>query len=136
MSNSATVKKIRHLFDHKSDKAAETTESTATDSTVALKNGPGAAAILASGIGTALFGLMVFLAETFPAVKEVFKLSDAVSGKTTFGIALWLASWGILHYLWRNKDVPFGKAMIATTVAIVIGLALTFPPVFLLFAAE
>jgi hypothetical protein len=104
-----------------------------------LPNGPAAAAILASGIGSALYGVIVLLAESVPAVHDFTNLNSDVgplSGKTTFGVLAWLIVWGALHALWRRKNVGFARVFTATLVLIGLALALTFPPVFLAFAID
>lgn len=104
-----------------------------------LPNGPAAAAILAGGIGTAWYGLMVVLAEGVKAIGNLlnfYKPSGPLSGKTTIGVLGFLLSWVILNNLWKGKDVKVEKVWTISLALIVIGLVLTFPPVFLFFAGE
>ena len=104
-----------------------------------LPNGPAAAAILASGIGSALYGLFVLLAESNATAHDLMNLNNDVgplSGKTTFGVVAWLLVWGVLHALWRAKNVGFARVFTITLVLIGLALVLTFPPVFLAFAID
>jgi len=106
---------------------------------LASPNGVAAAAILAAGLGSALYGLIVLLAESNEAFKDLMNLNTAVgplSGKSTFGVLAWLVVWGVLHMRWRNKNVDFGRVWTATLVLIGISLVCTFPLFFMLFSAE
>ena len=104
-----------------------------------IPNGPAAAAILAAGIGSALYGLIVLLAESSEAFRQLMVLNSSVgplSGKSTFGVLAWLAAWAGLHFAWRDRDVNFGRAWAVTLALVGIALVLTFPLFFGLFAAE
>lgn len=104
-----------------------------------LPNGPAAAAILAGGIGTAWYGLLVILAESVKNIGNLlnfYKPSGPLSGKTTVGVLGFLLIWAVLHNLWKRKDVEIEKVWTVSLALIVIGLVLTFPPVFLFFAGE
>lgn len=103
-----------------------------------MKNGLAAAALLAGGIGAFTLGVMTILAEVSAAFKTAItfvKPVGALSGKTTIGVIVWLVSWVVLGFLWKDKDVAFGKIVIAAFVFLALGLLFTFPPFFLLFAA-
>lgn len=104
-----------------------------------LPNGPAAAAILAGGIGSAWYGLMVCLSEWFPSVAKAFTLNKGVgplSGKTTFGMLGFLAAWAILASMWKGKDVEIDKVWKAAIVLVILGFVFTFPTFFLMFAPE
>lgn len=106
---------------------------------VRYPNGIGAAAILAAGLGSAFYGLIVVLAESNEAFRNLMILNTAVgplSGKSSFGMLAWLLVWGVLHMQWRDKNVNFGRVWMATLVLIGISLLFTFPLFFTLFAAE
>lgn len=103
-----------------------------------MKNGKAAAALLAGGIGAFGVGLMTVLVEASAAIKTAItfvKPVGALSGKTTIGVLIWLVAWAILGYIWKDKEVAFGKVAISAFVFLGLGLLLTFPPVFLLFGA-
>ena len=95
-----------------------------------LTNGPAAAAILASGIGCLALGLLTTLAQTFAPAKEALNFynpTGPMSGKTILATAVWLVAWAVLHFLWRSKQVDFGKIFIVTLVLIALGFLGTFP---------
>jgi hypothetical protein len=104
-----------------------------------LPNGPAAAAVLAAGIGSALYGLIVLLAEANVTVHDYMIINQDVgplSGKTTFGMIAWLLVWVVLHLLWRNRNVAFARIFTITLVLLGVALLLTFPPFFLMFAVD
>lgn len=101
------------------------------------KDGTALAAIIAAGIGCFLIGLATVLAEVSEGIKEGLKWYDPVgplSGKTGIGVIVWLASWLVLHQLWRNREIPFGKIWILALLLIFLGGLGTFPPIFEAFA--
>ena len=101
-----------------------------------LTNGPAAAAILASGIGSLALGFITCLAQALAPINEALSFYDPVgslSGKTTLAVVAWLAAWAILHRLWRREQVDFSKVFVATLILIALGLLGTFPPFFQLF---
>ena len=101
--------------------------------------GVASAAFISSGIGCLAIGLMVTGAEMSPGLKTALTWSNGVgplSGKTGVGVIAWLVSWIILHTMWKDKDMNFGKAFTATLILIALGFLLTFPPFFELFTAE
>ena len=101
-----------------------------------LNNGPAAAAVLASGIGSFALGLFTTLAQALAPVRNALNLSDPVgplSGKTTAAVAIWLVAWVVFHGLWKNQQVNFTNVFIGTLVMIGLGLLGTFPLFFDLF---
>ena len=101
-----------------------------------LTNGPAAAAILASGIGSLALGLFTCLAQALSVLDEALSFYDpagSLSGQTTLAVVAWLAAWAILHLLWKRKQVDFGKVFGVTLILIGLGLLGTFPPFFQLF---
>ncbi|MGK5692871.1 hypothetical protein ACSNOJ_08120 [Streptomyces sp. URMC 128] len=101
--------------------------------------GPVAAAILACGIGSAVFGAAVVASDASPAVKAAFTLHEGVgplSGKTVVGSLAYLASWGILHRILRRRTVRTRTALVATAALVGVGLLLTFPPIFQIWAVH
>jgi hypothetical protein len=102
-----------------------------------LPNGPAAAALVAAGVGCLALGLFVILAEASGVAKAIMTLHagvGALSGKTIFAVGVWLIAWASLYGLWRNKQVNFTRATLATLLLIGLGVLGTFPPVFMLFA--
>ena len=95
-----------------------------------LTNGPAAAAILASGIGSFALGLFTTLAQAITPVRSALNLYDPagpLSGKTTVAVVVWLVAWVVFHQLWKNHQVNFTAVYIATLVMIALGLLGTFP---------
>ena len=95
-------------------------------------NGGAWAAVLGSGIGCATIGLLTDFAEaskSFSARLSLVKPVGDLSGKTTFGVAVWLIAWALLHWRWRKRDVAAPGRVAALTVALVlIALIAVFPP--------
>ena len=95
-----------------------------------LTNGPAAAAILASGVGSLALGLFTTLAQAITPVGSALNLYDPVgplSGKTTGAEVLWLVAWGFFHVLWKDQQVDFAKVFFVALIMIALGLLGTFP---------
>jgi hypothetical protein len=106
-------------------------------------NGPVAAAFVAAGVGALVLGLMVTLAEmsadfrTFLDFSRNYGLGNGVgplSGKVAIAVVAYVVSWIVLHILWRQRELPFRTWFVTALVLVAIGFALTFPPIFMLFA--
>jgi hypothetical protein len=96
-----------------------------------IPNGPGAAAILAAGIGCAVLGIVTLASELSDAVGKSLNFYGPVgplSGKTTVTVIVWLVAWFVLSRLWRNKTVAMGGVNAAALILLGIGFLLTFPP--------
>ena len=105
---------------------------------VDVANGPAAATFYAGGIGAALLGLFVVLAEMIPAFKTIMTLNKAVgplSGKTVFPTLAFFLVWGGLSYALRGRNVNLKVAIIIAFVGLAIGLLGTFPPVIEFFVS-
>jgi len=103
-----------------------------TDATV-LATGVAGAAMLAGGIGALFIGIMTTAAEVSDALANSLKWVGPVgplSGKTGVAVIVWLLSWVGLNAALKHKDVDLGKVFVATLILIVVGILLTFPPVF------
>jgi hypothetical protein len=99
--------------------------------------GPLVAAILAGGIGCLALGAFTTLAEAGSSVADKLAWSDKVgplSGKTTLAVIVWLLSWAILHAVYRNREAETKQALTIALVLIGLGVLLTFPTFFQLFA--
>jgi hypothetical protein len=104
-----------------------------------LPNGLAAAALLAGGIGSFAVGLMTTLSEAVASLGPVLTFVKPVgplSGKTTVAVIIWLIAWVALGWIWKDKDVDFGKVSLWAFILLGLGLLGTFPPFFELFAAE
>jgi hypothetical protein len=102
---------------------------------VHVATGEAAAALLASGIGCFVIGLLTTLA----AVPALVSLKNALNwynpvgplaGKTGVGIIAFVLAWAIGHYLLRQKEVSLKLYFTITMVLVGLGFLLTFPPVF------
>jgi hypothetical protein len=101
--------------------------------------GPVAAAILAAGIGCLALGILTTLSEASAGFSDLLNFYSAVgplSGKTIVAVVVWLLSWGILHAMYRTKQIESRKALTASLVLIGLGVVGTFPLFFQLFASE
>jgi hypothetical protein len=110
--------------------------NTVASETPPRTNGSGAAAILSAGIGCFVLAVMAILADKSALTKSglVFlKATGPLSGVTTVAILVWLVTWGILEWTWRQKTVPVGPTNGIALALLVLSLILTFPPVSDLF---
>jgi hypothetical protein len=104
-------------------------------------DGPGAAAILAAGIGLFGLGLFTVLAEASEGIKEFFEGFEMdrgvgpLAGKTTLAVVAWLVAWVVLALAWRGKDVSLRIWFWVGLLLGVLGALGTFPPIFLSFEA-
>ena len=101
--------------------------------------GPVAAAVLATGIGAFVLGLLTTLSEASTGVHDFLEFDEGVgplSGKTIIAVIAYFASWAILHGLWRRQNPALRPILIATAVLIVLGILGTFPTFFQAFASE
>jgi len=102
-------------------------------------NGPAMAAILAAALGVFALGLLTTLTEAAVGLHDWLIFQNRVgplSGKTTMTGVAWLASWAVLHVVWRGRDVPFAAVLGVAGLLLVIGNLLMFPPIFERFAVE
>lgn len=98
-----------------------------------LTESAAAAAVMAAGIGVFVTGLLTTLAEASTALRAALVWSNPVgplSGKSGFGVLAWVIAWALFHFIWRDKEVNFGRIYIISLVLIGLGWILTFPPVF------
>lgn len=95
------------------------------------------AAMIASGIGSLVLGIMIVLAEVSVDIKENLIWRDGVgplSGKTGIAVIAFVVSWVLLHYIFQYKAISLTASFIVTAVLLVLGLLLTFPPIFISLA--
>ena len=72
-----------------------------------VTNGPGAAAILAAGIGSAALGILALANDAFPAVNKAlifYGPSGGLSGVSTMAVIIWLIAWFVLARRWGCKE--------------------------------
>jgi hypothetical protein len=114
-------------------------------------NGPVVAAFLAAGVASFMMGIGVVLNEASEGIKNAIGVDfsaflafdknyglgsgvGALSGKVSLAVIAFVVSWIVFHLWLRGKDVNFRTYFVASLVLVGLGFALTFPPVFLLFA--
>jgi hypothetical protein len=106
--------------------------STSQTSGDAVPNGPGAAAILAAGIGSAALGVFALTNDAFPAINHFFTFytpTGGLSGVSTTATVVWLVAWFVLARRWSGQTVAMAKVNLAAFVLLAVGVLLTFPPV-------
>lgn len=94
-------------------------------------NGPGAAAILAAGVGSLALGVFAFAGDAAPPLKALLTLwppSGPLSGVSTAAVLVWLGAWLALDRLWRRREVDLARVNTAAFLMLGGGLLLTFPP--------
>lgn len=108
-------------------------------------NGPVAAVFLAAGIAPFTLGLLIVLNEAKIIASTTLDFSKnygigsgvgPLSGKTVIATIVFIVSWAILGWLWRGREVNFGRVFAASLVLLGLGFAMTFPPIFDLFLAK
>jgi len=110
--------------------------SAASPNAPALTNGSGAAAILAAGNGSFALAVLACAGDKLAVVKNsliFYKPTGPPSGVTTSAFLIWLVSWVILEWRWRNKTVRAGRIAAIALALLGLSLLLTFPPVVDLF---
>ena len=98
-----------------------------------ITTAPAAAAMISGAIGVFTIGLMTtgaVISEGLKAALNWWNPAGPLSGKTGVGILVWLVSWFLLNTLWKGKEYDLTKAFNITLILIILGLVLTFPPVF------
>ena len=99
-------------------------------------DGPGAAAMLATGIGIFVLGFLTTVAvistglNDFLAKWEWGQGVGPLAGKTTIASLAFFASWGGLHVAWRDKDVDIKKIFMIGLILGLLGAIGTFPTFF------
>src|SRR5512134_1450965 len=81
--------------------------------------GVASAAFVSSGIGCLVVGLMVTGAEMSEGLKNALNWwnpAGPLTGKTGVGVIAWLVTWVILHTMWKDKDMDFGKVFTVTLI--------------------
>jgi hypothetical protein len=96
-----------------------------------LPSGPGAAAILAAGLGSFALGVFALAGDAWPRVKAAFnwwKPTGPLSGVTAATCLVWLVAWFVLARLWRGRNVNLAAVNVAAFALLAGGFLLTFPP--------
>lgn len=96
-----------------------------------LPNGPGAAAVVAAGLGAVVLGVLAIVADHSAGVKRemiFYRPSGPLSGVSSLAVVVWLLSWIGLDVAWRRRQMP-GWVVMAGLGLIAVGFVLMFPPV-------
>jgi hypothetical protein len=106
------------------------------------RDGPGAAAMMAAGIGIFVTGLFTVLSEASVPIHDWLESLEfgrgvgPLAGKTILGTAGFFASWLVLGIAWRTKELDIRWWFWIALALGVVGAVLMFPPVFQAFATE
>lgn len=99
-------------------------------------SGPAAAALLASGIGALVLGILTTWAEASTSLADWLKWSDRVgplTGKVILASIAFFVSWAVLGFIWKDKNPELRPTVIATVVLLAVGFLMTFPTFFQAF---
>jgi hypothetical protein len=97
-----------------------------------VKNGSGAAAILAAGIGSFALAFLSIAGDKSAQIKNslvFYRPTGALSGVTTSAILIWLFTWGVLEWRWRSRTVAAGRICATALILLTLSLLSTFPPI-------
>jgi hypothetical protein len=109
-------------------------------STAELKpSGPAAAAFLSGSIGLLAMAISHWMGEASTPIKDALQALGKLwipgaqgigpySGKETIGLVFWLASWAILHYALRRKQVNLNMYGVAFLLIIGVATTILWPP--------
>ncbi len=105
-------------------------------------DGPGAAVMMAAGIGIFLLGLFTLLSEASVSIHDWLESLEfgrgvgPLAGKTILGTVGFFASWIVLGIAWRTKELDLRRWFWIALALGVVGAVMMFPPVFQAFATE
>ena len=101
--------------------------------------GPAAAALLATGVGSLVLAILVVIAEANESFAMSLAYSDRVgplSGKTIWAVVAYFGSWVILAVALRGRRMNLGVVAIVAGVLLALALVGTFSPFFELFKPD
>jgi hypothetical protein len=113
-----------------------TPDKLALPDTPARTNGSGAAAILSAGIGSFALAVLAVAGDKSALVKSslvFYQPTGPLSGVTTTAIVIWLFTWGMLEWRWRERTVALERIGMVAFVLLGLSFLLTFPPMVDLF---
>jgi hypothetical protein len=105
-------------------------------------DGPGAAAMMAAGIGIFVLGLFTLVSEASVSIHDWLESLEfgrgvgPLAGKTILATAGFFASWIVLGIAWRTKELDLRRWFWIALALGVVGAVMMFPPVFQAFATE
>lgn len=80
---------------------------------------------------------MTTLAAASDGIADFLRFSEDVgplSGKTIFAGVAFFAAWAVLGFMWREREIEWRPALVATIVLAALGFLGTFPTFFEAFA--
>lgn len=102
-------------------------------------DGPGAAAIVAAGVGIFVLGLLTLLSELSEPIHDFLGSMDLgqgvgpLAGKTTLASLTFFIVWATIALVWRKRDPDIRRLFWIGLGFGVVGALLTFPPIFTAF---
>jgi hypothetical protein len=97
-----------------------------------MTNGSGAAAILSAGVGAFALAVLAIAGDKSAQIARsliFYKPTGPLSGVTTIAILIWLFTWSVLEWRWRNKTVAIGRISAEALILLALSFLLTFPPI-------
>jgi hypothetical protein len=92
-------------------------------------NGTALAAFLAAAVGAFAMGVFVLLNEAgIFAAPTLYGPAGGVSGRTTLATLAWLIAWGLMHRLWKARELAPAPIYAVTLLLVALGVLATFPP--------
>ena len=101
--------------------------------------GPVAAALLATGVGSLVLAILVVIAEAKESFAMSLAYSDRVgplSGKTIWAVVAYAGSWAMLALVLRGRRMSLRAVTVVAAVLLALALIGTFSPFFELFKSE
>jgi len=105
--------------------------------TSAPKSGSGAAALLAAAAVCFALAVLAILGDKSDSIRSsliFYEPTGPLSGVTTCAILVWLVTWIVLEWRWREKTIAVGRIVAIAFALLALSLTLTFPPVGDLFS--
>jgi len=96
-----------------------------------IPNGPGAAAMVAAGVGSAMVGVLFLAEDASDSINKLLSFTKAVgalSGVTTVALIVWLVTWFALNRMWATRKLDMTKVNWVSFGLLTVGFLLTFPP--------
>jgi len=105
-------------------------------------DGPGAAVMMAAGVGIFVTGLFTVLSEASVPIHDWLESLEfgrgvgPLAGKTILGTLSFFTSWIVLGMAWRTKELDLRPWFWIALALGVVGAVMMIPPVFQAFATE
>ena len=98
-----------------------------------VTNGRALAAAMAAAIGSLAMGLLVVANEAkIYSAPALYPQSGGLSGRSTIAVLVWLGAWAVLDRRWKTRELAASAVMTWAVVLLLLGLVMTFPPVWAL----